>query len=465
MSPAEFRAHGHAVVDWIADYLQNIRDYPVFPNVKPGEITDALPASGPEIGEPMEKILEDFKSIIVPGMTHWNHPRFYAYFSVTASGPGILGEMLTAALNVNHMLWQTSPAATELEQVTLSWLRQWMGLPEEFFGVIYDTASTSSMQAIVTAKDFAVPECRLSGEHPPLTLYTSEHSHSSIDRGAITAGIGYHNVRHVPVDGEFRMIPKELERMIEEDKRAGKKPFCVVATIGTTSTTSFDPLREIAEIARRHGIWLHLDAAYAGPASLLEEYKHVFDGAELADSIVINPHKWLFTPIDLSILYTRHPEILKRAFSLKPPAYLQSTEDTRAVNLAEYGVALGRRFRSLKLWFVLRYFGREGIAEVVRRHIQLAHELAGMIRENPHFELAAPVPFSLVCFRYRGSDDDNRQLLAAVNRTGQAYLSPTELNGRFVLRLVVSNMATTSSDVHDTWSLIQSLVSSRISAS
>jgi aromatic-L-amino-acid decarboxylase len=457
MSPEEFRAAAHQAVDWMADYLRDIRGYPVTPNVQPGELIDRLPAQGPEQGDAMDAILDDFRKLIVPGITHWNHPRFHAYFSISASGPGILGEMLAAAMNVQHMLWSTSPAATELEQVTLGWLRQWLGLPGEFFGIVHDTASTASLHAILAAREAASPETRLTGQHPPLILYTSEHAHSSIERGALALGIGRENVRLLPADAEFRMPPDALANSIERDLAAGKKPFCVVATLGTTSSSSVDPLPPIADIAERHGLWLHVDAAYSGPAAILDEHRHILNGAARADSLVLNPHKWLFTPMDLSVLYTRRPEIFKRALSLaEAPPYLSETGRERAVNLSEYSLALGRRFRALKLWFVLRYFGRQGIAQVLRSHIRMAQELAARIQADPRFELAAPAPFSLVCFRYRGSDEDNRALLERVNATGRAFLSGTTLHGRFVLRLAIGNIATTEEDIRETLDLIRS---------
>lgn len=458
MSPDEFRAAAHEAVDWIADYLRDIRELPVLPDVQPGALVDRLPSAGPEQGEPMDAILADFRNLIVPGITHWNHPRFFAYFSISASGPGILGEMLAAALNVNHMLWKTSPAATELEQVTLGWMRQWLGLPDDFFGIIHDTASIGSLHAILAAREFAFPEGRRTGEFPPLTLYASEHAHSSIDRGALAAGIGLENVRHVPADNEFRMLPEALASMIEADIAAGRKPFCVVATVGTTSTTSIDPVAQAGEIARKHNLWLHVDAAYAGSAALLEEHRHILNGAAQADSIVMNPHKWLFTPVDLSILYTRRPEIMRRMLSLEEtPPYLDAAALHRAVNLSEYSLALGRRFRSLKLWFVLRYFGREGIVRILRDHMKMAGDLGALIQADPRFELSAPVLFSLVCFRYRGSDAQNRDLLERINASGRAFLSGTTLHGKFVLRLAIGNAATTEEDVRQTWEWIRSL--------
>jgi aromatic-L-amino-acid decarboxylase len=457
MSPEEFRTEAHKVVDWMADYLRDIRQYPVLPQVEPGALIDQLPSTGPEQGVAMDAILDDFQKLVMPGITHWNHPRFHSYFSISASGPGILGEMIAAALNVQHMLWKASPSATELEQVTLGWLRQWWGLPPEFFGIIHDTASTASMHAILAARELISPETRLSGQHSRLILYKSEHTHNSIDKGALTVGIGKDNIRAIPADREFRMLPAQLEASIKEDLAAGHKPFCVVATLGTTSSSSVDPLSAIAEIAERYGLWLHVDAAYGGPAALLEEYRRILDGSSRADSIVINPHKWLFTPVDLSILYTRRPDIMRRAFSLdETPAYLVTAQHERALNFSEYALPLGRRFRSLKLWFVLRYYGREGIVRALREHIRLAALLAEEIGRDSRFELAAPVPFSLVCFRLRGSDQENRDLFEKINASGKAFLSSTVLHGKFVLRFAIGNIATTEQDIRETWTLIQS---------
>jgi aromatic-L-amino-acid decarboxylase len=456
MSPEEFRAAAHQVVDWMADYMRDIREYPVLAQPEPGALIDRLPPHGPETGVPMGEILEDFQKLIVPGLTHWNHPRFFAYFSITASGPGILGEMLAATMNVQHMLWKAGPAATELEQVTLGWLREWLKLPPEFFGMIHDTASTASMHAILAARELAAPQARLTGEHPTLILYLSEHTHSSVDKGAIVVGIGRDNIRHIETDSDFRMKPDALETAIQKDLAAGNQPFCVVATLGTTATSSADPLKEILPIARKHNLWVHVDAAYGGPAALVEEYRHLFDGIEAADSMVLNPHKWLFTPVDLSILYTRRPEILRRSMALEQvPAYLQVAQHERALNYSDYSLNLGRRFRSLKLWFVLRYYGREGIVRVLREHMRLAQVLTRLIREDARFEVSAPTPFSLVCFRFKGSDDDNRALYEKINSSGKAFLSSTELDGRYVLRWAIGNMATTEADVTETWELIQ----------
>ena len=455
MSPDEFRAAAHEVVDWMADYLRDIRDYPVLPNVQPGDTIDALPAQGPEHGEPMETILQDFRNLIVPGMTHWNHPRFHGYFSISASGPGILGEMIAATMNIQHMVWKVGPSPTELEQVTLGWLRQWWGLADDYFGIIHDTASTSSMHAILAARELASPETRLTGQHDRLMLYRSEHAHNSIDKGALAVGIGRDNIRSVPSDENFRMRPAALEALIQQDLAEGNHPFCIVATLGTTSAASVDPLPPIAEIARRYNLWLHLDAAYGGPAALLEEHRYILNGSELADSIVINPHKWLFTPVDLSILYTRRPEIMRRALNLETtPAYLATAQHDRALNFSEYSVNLGRRFRSLKLWFVLRYYGREGIQRILREHIRLARVLTGEIQRDPRFELSAPADLALVCFRYRGSNEQNQALIETLNASGKTFLSSTVLHGKFVLRLAIGNLATTEQDIRETWDLI-----------
>jgi aromatic-L-amino-acid/L-tryptophan decarboxylase len=438
----------------MADYLAHADRHPVLPHIKPGELRDALPHCGPDHGEPMSAILEDFRSQIVPAATLWNHPGFMAYFATSASGPGILGEMLSATLNMNGMLWKTSPAVVELEEVTLEWLRRWMGLPDSLFGITFDTASTSSMHAIAAAREMAAPEVRTEGAGAGLVLYTSEQSHSSIEKGAIAIGIGQKNVRKVAVDAEFRMRPDALEAAIERDRACGLRPFCVVATVGTTSTTSIDPVEAIAAIAERHGLWLHVDAAYAGVAAIAPEFQHVLKGCGRADSLVVNPHKWLFTPVDLSVLYTRRPEILRRAFSLVPE-YLRTAEDSRAVNFMDYGVPLGHRFRALKLWFVLRYYGREGISQVVRNHIAWAQELAQQVDADPRFERTAPTPFSTVCFRLKSTDQANQTLLDRVNATGEVFLSHTVLNGRYTLRLAIGNIGTTRAHVQRALELVK----------
>lgn len=427
----------------------------MLPPVKPGELTDALPRHGPERGEPMETIVADFERLIVPASTQWNHPGFLAYFANSSTPEGILGELYTAALNGNGMLWKTSPAVTELEQVTLRWLRQWSGLPEDWFGLIYDTASTSSMHAIAAAREAADPESRTKGTARGLVVYTSEQSHSSIEKGAIAVGIGQDYVRKVPVDAEFRMRPEALEELIARDLGAGLRPCCVTATVGTTSTTSVDPVPEIAEICRRHKLWLHVDAAYAGSAALLPEFRWAFEGCGQADSFVTNPHKWLLVPMDCSIFYTRRPEVLQRAFSLIPE-YLVTQPDPRAVNLMDYGVPLGRRFRALKLWFVLRSYGREGLAAALREHVRLAQWFAREVEADGRFELAAPARFSVVNFRYKGSDEDNRRILEQVNAAGDVFLSSTVLNGKYTMHLAVGNQFTAERHVQRAWDLVRS---------
>jgi aromatic-L-amino-acid/L-tryptophan decarboxylase len=454
MTPEEFRRYGRQAIDWIADYLENPGRYPVLPPVKPGDLTDALPRQGPERGEPMEAILADFERLIAPAMTHWNHPGFLAYFANSATPEGILGEMLAAALNGNGMLWKTSPAVTELEQVALGWLRQWSGLPEEWFGLIYDTASVASMHAIAAAREAADPESRTRGAQRGLVVYASEQAHSSIEKGAIAVGIGQDYVCKIPVDAEFRLRPDALRAAIEKDILAGRRPCCVTATVGTTSTTSVDPVAAIADICEQFRLWLHVDAAYAGAAALLPEFRWAFEGCERADSFVTNPHKWLLTPMDCSVFYTRRPDVLRRAFSLVPE-YLRTAQDPRAVNLMDYGVPLGRRFRSLKLWFVLRSYGREGLTEMLRGHVRMAQELVTEIDADPSFERTAPAPFSVVCFRYKGSDDDNRRILEQVNATGEVFLSGTVLRGRFTLHLAVGNYGTRPEHVRRAWRVVR----------
>ena len=454
MLPDEFRRYGHEVVDWIAGFLEHPERYPVLSRMKPGDLLDALPAAGPEQGEAMSEILADFEKFIVPGMTHWNHPGFMAYFANSSPGPAILAEMLAAALNGNGMVWKSSPAITELELVTLAWLRDWMALPSGWFGMIHDTASTSSMHAAAAAREQADPEARLRGASRHLTVYTSQQAHASIAKGAISIGIGADNVRQIPVDSEFRMQPAALEEAILRDEDAGKRPCMVGATIGTTSSTSVDPVPAIADIAQRHSLWLHVDAAYAGSAAIVPELRWAFAGVDRADSLVLNPHKWLFVPMDLSVFYTRRPDVLRRAFALSRE-YLTTGEDPRALNMMDYGVALGRRFRALKLWFVLRYYGREGLIKLLRNHVAWAQELAAQIDAHPDFERCAPAPFSVVNFRHRGTDEHNLAILNGINSQGEFFLSNTSLNGRVVLHLSIGNIATTRDHVQRAWQAIQ----------
>jgi aromatic-L-amino-acid decarboxylase len=408
-------------------------------------------------------MLNDFRRVIVPATTHWNHPSFHAYFSVTGSGPGILGEMLSAALNINAMVWRSSPAGTELEEHTLHWWRQMLGLPDAFHGTINDTASSSSLIALAAAREAGLPEARRDGLFgaPRARIYCSAEAHSSIDKAGVVLGFGRSGVRRVAADDRFQMEPDALRAAIRDDVEAGVRPLAVVATVGTTSTTSVDPVDAIADIAAEHGMWLHVDAAYAGPAAVVPELAHHFNGWERADSIVANPHKWLFTPVDCSVLYCRRPDMLRAAFSLTPE-YLKTREQGVGTNLMDYGIALGRRFRALKLWFVLRYFGREGIIARIRDHVQMADEVAGRIDRAPGWERLAPHPFSTVVFRYapegvapEEQDRLNEEILERVNRSGEAFLSHSKLGGRTVIRLAVGNLKTTREHLERTWQALQ----------
>ena len=461
MSPEEFRRYGHQVVDWIADYLSHPERYPVLSQSEPGDLKKALPLSAPEHGEAMEAMLADLDHIIVPGVTHWNHPGFFAYFATSGSAPGILGEMFSAAFNVNAMLWRTSPSATELEEVTLDWLRQMIGLPESFGGVIYDTASISTLCAIAAARE-AIPALRVREDGlwatgAKLRLYASEHVHSSVDKSAITLGIGQAGLRKIACDAEFRMDAAALAKAIEEDRANGWIPFCVVATTGTTSTTSIDPVAAIADICEREGLWLHVDAAYGGSAAVVPEMRWVLEGSDRADSLVMNPHKGLFVPVDLSVLFCRRMDVLRGAFSLVPE-YLRTGQGDEVKNFMDYGPQLGRRMRALKFWFVMRYFGAEGLRSRLRNQIALAREFADWVGESKEFEIMAPVPFSLVCFRAHPKgvneadlDALNERLMNEVNKRGKVFLSHTKLRGMLTLRLAIGNIRTTIEHVRLAW--------------
>jgi aromatic-L-amino-acid decarboxylase len=448
--------------DWVASYLREVGDRPVLPKVAPGEIERRLPAAAPAEGESLGEILADFDSLILPGITHWNHPSFFAYFATTGSGPGIVGELLASALNANAMLWRTSPAATELEQVTVRWVLQMLGMPEGWFGQITDTASTSTLLALAAAREAAGLDIRRRGmagrdDLAPLRVYTSAEAHSSVEKACIVLGIGQEGLTKIPVDEQFRMRPDLLARAIEADRAEGVRPVAVVATVGTTSTTSVDPVPEIAEVCAANDLWLHVDAAYGGAAGLVESHRHLLAGVEAADSMVFNPHKWMFTPVDCSLLYTAHPDTLRAAFSVVP-FYLTSGEPD-VVNLMDYGIALGRRFRALKLWMVIRAYGRDGLAELVGGHIELARRLAGEVESAPGWELLAPVPFSTVCFRAHpeGVDDEaeldrlNERLVERVNASGIAFVSHTKVAGRFAIRMAIGNIATTWEHVERAW--------------
>ena len=440
-SPQELRHALSEAAAWVASYLQHVGDRPVLATVSPGDIAATLPESPPEHGESLEVILKDVDRLILPGITHWNHPAFFAYFGISGSGPGIIGELISAALNVNAMLWRTSPAATELEQRTLRWVAEMLGLPTDWFGEITDTASASSLYALAAAREAAGLDIREHGmagrdDLPPLAIYTSTQAHSSIDKAAIALGIGRHWTRHVETDAEFRMRPDLLEQAIKSDLAAGVKPLAVVATVGTTSSTSIDPVPALADICERYNVWLHVDAAYGGAAALVPSHRSVLAGCERADSFVTNPHKWLLTPIDCSLLYTRRPDDLKHAFSLVAE-YLR-TDEQDVVNLMDYGLSLGRRFRALKLWMVIRAYGRAGLAAIIDGHMREARWLAEQIDAAPDWERLAPVPFSTVCFRHlpagdRNPNEHNASLIDAVNASGQAYLSHTKLNDRYAI--------------------------------
>jgi aromatic-L-amino-acid decarboxylase len=459
-----FRENAHRLVDWIADYLEHSERYPVLSRVSPGDVVRALPGEAPESGEPFDRVLADFERVIVPGLTHWNHPGFFAYFAITGSAPGVLAEFLSAALNVQAMLWRTSPAATELEEVALGWLRKLLGLPGAFEGVIYDTASIASLHALAAAREAAMPDVRRKGlagrSLPPLRVYCSEQAHSSIDKAVMTLGLGHDALRHIAADEQFCMRADLLQQAIEDDRRLGINPIAVVATVGTTSTTSVDPVPAIAPICERERLWLHVDAAYAGVAAMLPGYAHVLEGCDRADSLVVNPHKWLFTPFDLSAFYCRRMDVLREAFSLTPE-YLK-TSDGAARNLMDTGVQLGRRFRALKLWMVLRHFGAAGIRAHLAEHIRLARLFADWVEGSPDFELMAPVPFSVVCFRAsprKSKDIDldalNERLLDRVNATGEVFLSHTRLHDRLTLRLAVGHIRTAERHVRRAWDLLQ----------
>jgi aromatic-L-amino-acid/L-tryptophan decarboxylase len=467
MDGDEFRRSGHALVDWIAEYLDHSDVYPVLAQVSPGDVRRALPSSPPDLGEPFEKIFADFERLLVPALTHWNHPGFFAYFPSSSSPPAVLAEFLAAALNQQAMLWRTSPAATELETVALSWLRQLLGLPDSFDGVIYDTASISTLHGLAAARERAVEAVRQRGlagrpELRSLRVYCSEHAHSSVDKAVILLGLGHNSVRRIPVDEQFAMHVDALRSAIDEDLATGHVPVAVVATIGTTSTTSVDPIGPIADVCAERGIWLHVDAAYAGAAAILPEHRAHFAGWESADSIVVNPHKWLFIPVDLSAFYCRHMDVVQRAFALVPD-YLRTPEAERGEgNLMDTGIQLGRRFRSLKLWMALRHFGASGMREVLNRHIRLARTFATWVDAHPDFERVAPVAFSVVCFRARpagvASGDlnaFNERLVESVNRTGEVFLSHTRVNGILVVRMAIGHPRTTESHVARAWHLLQ----------
>ena len=457
-----FSAPGHDLIDWIAQYLREVERYPVRAQVAPGDIARAVAAHPPENGEPLDVILRDAKEKLIPGITHWQHPGFLGYFAITATEPGILAEILSAALNVNGMLWATSPAATELEQVTVRWLAELLGLDDRWFGQLTDTASTSTLLALAAARD-ADPAIDVRGrglagraDVPALRVYCSELAHSSVDKAVITLGIGHANLVKIPVDAEFRMRTDVLAQRIAEDRAAGYRPIAVVAVSGTTGVASIDPIAAIADVCKHEGLWLHVDAAYAGSAAVAPEYQWVLDGVERADSLVVNPHKWMLTPVGCSAFWVRDPNALRRAFTLVPE-YLR----TSAVDVLDYhdvGYQLGRPFRALKLWMVLRAYGARGLADVIRAHCALAQRLVEWVKSDPDWKVVAPVHLSLVCLRYappgmspEEADAANMRILETVNARGRVLLSHTKIDGRVVLRLAIGNARTEERHVKTAW--------------
>ncbi len=465
-----FRRFGHEFVDWIADYFENVEKFPVRAAVEPGDIRKQLPAGPPAASVPMDRIFRDFQDLILPGITHWQHPGWFAYFPANNSPASVLGEMLTAGLGAQCMVWQTSPAAAELEEVVMDWLRQMIGLPAGFSGVIQDTASTATLCALISAREkatgFAANE---SGPGPGLTVYASEEAHSSVEKGVKIAGFGRANLRLIPTDGRFAMLSDALEAAVARDEKAGRRPACVVATVGTTSSGAVDPLRAVGAVCRRHGLWLHVDAAYAGTAALVPEKSWILDGADLADSLVFNPHKWMLTNFDCSAYFVRDPAALVRAFEIHPE-YLKDGTGAEVKNYRDWGIQLGRRFRALKLWFVIRSYGVDGLRAMVREHLRLAGLFKGWLEADRRFELLAPVDLGLVCFRLRdgrgeaGLDALNRELLAAVNRSGRVFLTHTTLRGKFTIRLVVGQRTTAERHVRGAYEIISAAAAELLKA-
>jgi aromatic-L-amino-acid decarboxylase len=478
MEPDEFRAAAHDVADHVADYLERIESFRVLPELRPGEVRRELPPQPPRAPEPFATVLADYARLIEPNVTHWQHPGFMAYFPSVAAGPGILGEWLAAGLNSNVMFWKNAPASTELEQTVVDWLRQMLGLPAEFDGMFTDTASISSLLAVVAARHaidgLDSREQGLAGrpDVARLALYASSEAHSSIDKAAIVTGVGRAGVRRVPVDAEYRLRVDLLERAIAEDRSDGWLPFCVVGTLGTTSSTSIDPAAEIARVCERERLWFHVDAAYGGAAALAPELRGPFAGWERADSIVVNLHKWMFTPFDASLLLFRRGEVFRDAFSLVPD-YLHDSRIDQVRNYSEYGIQLGRRFRALKAWTTIRCFGVEGLADRIREHVRLARLLASWIDAAADWELVAPVPLATVCFRHRpegvAADDArvdrwNQAILDEVNRSGRIYLSSTKLSGRWVLRVSLGNLRQTEDHVRLCWDVLRAAAASQAAA-
>ena len=466
MSTEEFRRHGRAVVDWIADYYQNIESFPVLSQVQPGQIRASLPKDPPPQGESFETILQDVGKLILPGITHWQSPNFFAFFPANASGPSILGELLSAGLGVQGMLWATSPACTELETHVLDWLVDMLGLPEQFKsngeggGVIQDTASSASLSALLAARERATGfQTNQKGCDGKLVAYTSTQAHSSIEKAVKIAGLGVQNLRLIEVDAGFAMQPEALARQIEKDRRAGLIPCFVSATVGTTSSNALDPLPEIGRICKKEGLWFHVDGAMSGTAALCPEYRYILNGLESADSFCFNPHKWMFTNFDCDCFFVADRKVLINTLTILPE-YLRNkaSESGAVIDYRDWHIQLGRRFRALKLWFVLRYYGIEGLQYHIRQHIRLAQSFARWVREDKRFELAAPAPLNLVCFRFKGSDEQNQQLLERLNQSGRLYLTHTVLNGRYTLRFCVGQTYTEERHVVQAWEKIQETI-------
>jgi aromatic-L-amino-acid decarboxylase len=463
MTPEEFRKHGREVVDWIADYYQSIEKYPVLSQVQPGEIRIKLPPSPPERGEPFDEILADIEKIILPGVTHWQSPKFFAFFPANASGPSILAELLSAGLGVQGMLWATSPACTELETLVLDWLVDMLGLPSKFKsassggGVIQDTASSATLCALLTAREKATRfSTNQQGSNGRLIAYSSTQAHSSIEKAVKIAGLGKNNLRLIDVDEQFAMRPDELARQIKADRESGLLPCFVCATIGTTSSNAIDPLSEIGRICKEEDIWLHVDAAMSGTAAICPEFRYIQDGLDLADSYCFNPHKWMFTNFDCDCFYVADRAALIQTLSVLPE-YLRNkaTESGAVIDYRDWHIPLGRRFRSLKLWFVIRHYGLEGLQHHIRMHVELAQKFSSWIEEDPDFELSAPVPLNLVCFRHKEGDEFNRQLLDSLITSGEIYLTHTSLNDRYTIRICIGQTQTEERHVENAWKLIR----------
>ncbi|MDX1902651.1 MAG: aminotransferase class I/II-fold pyridoxal phosphate-dependent enzyme [Thermonemataceae bacterium] len=464
LNNTDFRKIAHQIADWMADYLENVEHYPVKSQVKPKEIYEALPEEMPSQSEDFGSILTDFQEIILKGITHWQSPNFFAYFPANSSYESVLAEMLTATLGVQGMIWETSPAATELEEKVLDWLKKAAALPASWQGVIQDTASSATLVALLTAREaktnFQINEKGFA-EQNKFRVYASEQTHSSIEKAVKIAGFGRENIVYIPTDEKFALIPSFLEQAIQNDLEKGFIPLCVVATIGTTSSTAIDPLAKITAITEKYQIWLHIDAAYAGTAMLLPEYRYMLKGIEKADSYVFNPHKWLFVNFDCSAYFVKDEKLLKKTFEILPE-YLKTEQDKQVNNYRDWGIPLGRRFRALKLWFVLRSFGLRAIQKKIREHIQLAQSLRKIIEQNADFEMLAPTNLNLLCFRYKNDQETeealnifNENLLKNINNSGRAYLSHTKLNGKYALRMVIGQTYVLQKHVEDTWELIE----------